>query len=82
MKKLLKITVSCAVAMVCTSAIADDKSLKQCLAIKSKLARLESLRAGGGSARKMDNWKRQIHAQQDEYSRLYCRQYRFELDKR
>lgn len=82
MTRPMEIAVSCALAIVCTGAAADEKLLKQCRTIKSQLTRLESLRAGGGSARKMDGWKRQIHDKQAQYSRLYCRQYRFELDKR
>jgi hypothetical protein len=61
---------------------ADEQELKQCQAIKDRLQRLEALRADGGSAKKMDAWKRQIHQQQDEYSRLYCRRYRWKLNGR
>ena len=64
------------------TASADEALLKKCSKIKSDLARLEAKREYGGSARQMDNWKRSMHDKQDEYSRLYCRQFRFELDKR
>lgn len=63
-------------------ATANEDLLKKCSKIKSDLARLEAKREYGGSARQMDNWKRSIHDKQDEYSRLYCRQFRFQLDKR
>ena len=81
MNTYLKTAAGIALALTCTISLADDKLLKQCKAIKKELAKLESLREGGGSAGKMDGWKRRMHDQQDEYSRLYCRQYRFQLDK-
>ncbi len=77
----LKTAAGIALALTCSTSIADDKLLKQCQAIKKELTKLESLREDGGSARKMDGWKRRIHDKQDEYSKLYCRQYRFQLDK-
>ncbi|MEH6580534.1 MAG: hypothetical protein V7754_01270 [Halioglobus sp.] len=83
MTKVIRIAIVCAAAIAAGTAAADDEQLlKQCRALKQEVARLDALREGGGSARKMDGWKRQIHDKQDEYSRLYCRQYRFELDKR
>ena len=82
MNQLLNISVGCALTLVCTTAIAEEKLLQQCRSIKSELTRLESLRKGGGTAKQMDGWKRRMHDKQDEYSKLYCRQYRFELDKR
>ncbi len=81
MKKRLAILASITFLTFGTQAMADEKLLKKCQGIKHQLAKLESLREYGGSAKKMDNWKRQIHDKQDEYSKLYCRQYRFELDK-
>ena len=81
MNKFLKAAAGCALSLACAAASADDKVLKQCQAIQKELVRLESLREGGGSARKMDSWKRRMHDKQDEYSKLYCRQYRFQLDK-
>ena len=81
MNKFLKIAAGYTLVLACATTTADEKILKQCRAIKSDLNRLESLREGGGSAKKMDGWKRRIHDKQDEYSKLYCRQYRFQLDK-
>ncbi|MEH6568232.1 MAG: hypothetical protein V7709_04090 [Halioglobus sp.] len=81
MKKQLATLASITFFVFGTAAMADEKLLKKCQGIKYQLAKLESLREYGGSAKKMDNWKRQIHDKQDEYSKLYCRQYRFELDK-
>lgn len=81
MKKQLAILASITLLTLSTAAMADEKLLKKCQGIKYQIAKLESLREYGGSAKKMDNWKRQIHDKQDEYSKLYCRQYRFELDK-
>ena len=68
-------------ALLGAAAAADKTTLDQCRAVKAELNRLEGLRKEGGTAKKMDGWKRRIHDQQDEYSRLYCRQYRFELDR-
>jgi hypothetical protein len=81
MNKQLAILASITFLTFGTQAMAEDTVLKKCQGIKLQLAKLESLREYGGSAKKMDNWKRQIHDKQDEYSKLYCRQYRFELDK-
>jgi hypothetical protein len=81
MNKHLVILASITLLTFGAQAMADDTLLKKCRGIKHQLAKLESLREYGGSAKKMDNWKRQIHDKQDEYSKLYCRQYRFELDK-
>ena len=82
MNTYLHIATGITLALACTTSIADDTLLKQCQAIKKELTKLESLREGGGTAKKMEGWKRRIHDKQDEYSKLYCRQYRFQLDKR
>ena len=82
MNTYLQTAAGIALALACTTSVADEQVLKQCKAITKELAKLQYLREGGGTARKMDTWKRRMHDKQDEYSRLYCRQYRFQLDKR
>ena len=74
------ISIICALALACSAATADENLLDKCRSIKVDLSKLETLRQGGGTAKKMDTWKRKIHDKQDEYSRLHCRAHRFELD--
>jgi hypothetical protein len=80
MTKFTGVSIICALALACTTVTADEDELNQCRSIKGDLNKLENLRKGGGTAKKMDRWKRQIHDKQDEYSRLHCRAHRFELD--
>ena len=80
MKKLLIITMAYCLSTVSLTAVADEEKLKQCRSIQAELSRLEALRREGGTAKKMDGWKRRMHDRQDDYSRLYCRQYRFLID--
>ena len=80
MKNILRNILTCALLLICSNAIAEKKNLDQCRAIQVELNRLESLRKVGGSAKEMDNWKRRMHKKQDQYSKLYCRQYRFLSD--
>lgn len=82
MRKLLAVSVLVATGVANPIALAEEDTLKQCRAIQKEVARLESRREYGGSAKSMDSWKRRIHDKQDEYSKLYCRRYRFELNKR
>ena len=82
MNQQMKLSVAVLLLVMSTAVGANEKLLKECKALQKEITRLESLRSDGGSARKMDNWKRQIHDKQDDYSKLYCRQYRFQLDKR
>ena len=81
MKSILQIAIGAtlALATAMSAPAADEKRLEQCRAINKDLTKLEALRRGGGSARQMDLWKRRIHDKQDQYSKLYCRKYRFEL---
>jgi hypothetical protein len=65
---------------VSITALADEKKLEQCRSIQAELSRLEAFRKAGGTAKEMDSWKRRMHDKQDDYSRLYCRQYRFLID--
>ena len=81
MNKIWKISLGLSLALACTAATADEKALQKCKALKQDLSKLEALRRYGGSKKKMDGWKRSMHDRQDEYSKLYCRQYRFELNK-
>ena len=81
MKTVLKITLPLILACSGVSASASDKELAKCQQVQNKIGQLETQRQKGGSARQMDAWKRSLHNWQDEYTRLYCRQYRFKLDK-
>lgn len=62
-------------AMTSTGTIArePDASLDTCRQIKEKIERLDALRKGGGSAQKMDQWKRRRQVHKDEFDALRCR---------
>lgn len=80
MKGLLVISIGMILFSGSLTADTEKALIKQCNAINKSIEKLEQHRESGGSAKQMDRWKRRIHDKQDEYSTLYCRRFRFELD--
>jgi hypothetical protein len=58
---------------------AEQSTLAQCQAIKNKIDHYTQLRRAGGSAAKMDRWKRSRRAKEEAFDRQRCRRYRREL---
>ncbi len=50
-----------------------DASLETCRQLQLQIERLDARRKGGGSVRKMDQWKRQRQVYKDQFDDLKCR---------
>ncbi len=64
-----------ALAAGSTSSFAQEASasIETCRQLQEKIQRLDALRKGGGSAQRMDQWKRQRQSYKDEFDALRCR---------
>jgi hypothetical protein len=58
---------------------ADDISLDQCQKLKDKIDHYANLRRAGGSASRMDSWKRSRRKKQEVFNEKECWRYRGEL---
>ena len=58
---------------------AQDASLEQCQALKDRIERYTALRRKGGSASKMEGWKKQLRRAEEKFREQGCRAYRREL---
>ena len=54
-------------------------TLAQCQALKDRIDHYTQLRRAGGSAARMDRWKRARRAKEEEFDRHRCRRYRRDL---
>ena len=59
---------------------AEQATLARCQAIKDKIDHYTQLRRAGGSAAKMDRWKRARRANEEAFDRQRCRSYRRDLE--
>ncbi|MEQ9463667.1 MAG: hypothetical protein RJQ10_08400 [Haliea sp.] len=73
------VTVSLAAAASGSVAQEADASLETCRQLQQKIERLDARRKGGGSAQKMDQWKRQRQVYKDQFADLKCRHWRNRL---
>ncbi|MEQ8802534.1 hypothetical protein [Haliea sp.] len=80
-QKMAVALVATALAMVSTGAISQeaDASLDTCRQLRDRIERLDARRKGGGSAQKMDQWKRQRQVYKDQFDALRCRHWGSQL---
>jgi hypothetical protein len=64
---------------ISSSGMAQDLSLEKCRQVKDQIEHYTQLRRAGGSASKMDRWKRLRADKQAAYDRGDCRKYRGKL---
>jgi hypothetical protein len=62
------------------AAAGTPASLSKCQGIKNKIDHYTDLRRGGGSARRMSNWKQRRDHYQDQFSEHNCKRWRNRLD--
>jgi hypothetical protein len=58
---------------------AKPATLEKCQAIKDRIERHTGLRRKGGSAGQMQQWKEQLRANEDQFRRMDCKDYRRKL---
>lgn len=58
---------------------AQDASLEQCQSLNDRIERYTALRRKGGSASKMEGWKKQLRRAEEKFREKGCRAYRREL---
>ena len=58
---------------------AQEASLEQCQALNDRIERYTALRRKGGSASKMEGWKKQLRKAEEKFREKGCRAYRREL---
>lgn len=58
---------------------AEEASLAQCQALKDRIERYTALRRKGGSAARMEGWRKQLRSAEEKFSEKGCRAYRREL---
>lgn len=58
---------------VVDSAFAQKASLEQCQKLQKKIARLTSLRRGGGNAIRMETWRQQRKRYEHQFREYRCR---------
>lgn len=56
-----------------THAQEPSGSIETCRQLQNKIERLDARRKNGGSAQKMDQWKRQRQSYKDQFAALKCR---------
>lgn len=61
------------------TADAQEASLEQCQALKDRIERYTALRRKGGSAARMEGWRKQLRSAEEKFSEKGCRAYRREL---
>ncbi len=64
---------------ISSSGMAQDLSLEKCRQLKDQIEHYTKLRRAGGSASKMDRWKRLRADKQGAYDQGDCRKYRGKL---
>lgn len=72
---LAPIGVAITLVILSTDAVAQDVSLQQCKSWYNKIEHITDLRRAGGSAKRMDSWKRQRRAYEDKFKEANCRRY-------
>ncbi|MFV0276037.1 MAG: hypothetical protein ACK5HY_02485 [Parahaliea sp.] len=61
------------------SALAGDQELKACQRLKDSIESYDNKRRAGGSAARMERWKRARQAKKDQWDQLGCRHLRHRL---
>ena len=64
---------------ISSSGLAQDLSLEKCRRLKDQVEHYTKLRRAGGSAAKMDRWKRLRTDKQEAYDQGDCRRHRGKL---
>tara|TARA_B100001540_G_scaffold296839_1_gene298888 strand:- start:8381 stop:8629 length:249 start_codon:yes stop_codon:yes gene_type:complete len=74
------LAVGLALALAAASpASAQEASLQQCQSLKERIERYTALRRKGGSASRMEGWKKQLRKAEARFRELDCRAYGREL---
>lgn len=60
-------------------AAAQTATLAKCQTIKDRIERYTGLRRRGGSASQMQQWKEQLRASEEQFTRLECKDHRRKL---
>jgi len=72
---ILKFSVTLLLVTFVTSAWSQSGSLQECQVLKDRIDRYTDLRRGGGTASKMDAWKRSRTRAEEEFRELDCHWY-------
>ena len=73
------VTISLLAILVAMPAAAETTALAKCQAVKDRIERYTSLRRKGGSASRMQQWKEQLRASEEQFRRLECKDHRRKL---
>jgi hypothetical protein len=66
-------------ALDATAARPPDKTLERCRFLTGKIEHYTQLRRGGGTASRMESWRRTRARYEEEYKQLRCYKYRARL---